>query len=105
LVLESRLFTFEDGLWNVRGRFEKAYDEDEELVWSDVGGEHIAHILIVSSSCLFFICGNYFGLRTLLEMAWLLHPLLFQLLLILYLSQSFLLLSLQTLHLHLVFMT
>jgi hypothetical protein len=48
LPLESRLFTFEDGLWNVRGHYEKAYEEDEELVWYNVGGEHLAHILIVS---------------------------------------------------------
>jgi len=48
LILESRLYTFEEGLWNVRGRYQKAFDDNEELVWSQVGNEHEAHILIVS---------------------------------------------------------
>jgi hypothetical protein len=48
LILESRLYTFEEGLWNIRGRYQKAFDDNEELVWSQVGNEYEAHILIVS---------------------------------------------------------
>jgi hypothetical protein len=67
-TLEGRLFTFEDGLWNVRGRYEKAYEDDEELVWSDVRGESVAHILIVSTFFpLLFSFSHWFGVRTPLE--------------------------------------
>ena len=53
LSIENRVFTFE-GLWNIRGRFEKACEEDEDLVWSNVDGEYVTHILIVCFSCSFF---------------------------------------------------
>ena len=53
--LETWLFTFEDGLWNVRGPYEKAFEEDEVLVRSDIQGEHVAHILIVSANFFYFL--------------------------------------------------
>ena len=47
---------------------EKAFEEDEELVWSDIHGDHVAHILIVSANFFyflsFFLVGNCFGVRT-----------------------------------------
>jgi hypothetical protein len=58
LSIESRLFTFDEGLWNIRGRYEKACEDDEELVWSNVDGEHVTRILIVSLSCFFFSFNN-----------------------------------------------
>ena len=52
--IENHVFTFEEGLWNIRSRYKKACEEDEELVWSNVDGEYVTHILIVSlSSCSF----------------------------------------------------
>jgi hypothetical protein len=54
LISENRIFTFEDGLWNVRGRYETALEENEELVWSNLGGEHVTHILMASISFLFY---------------------------------------------------
>jgi hypothetical protein len=53
-VLESRLFTYEDGLWNVRGRYEKAFEEDEELFWSKSGSEHLTYILMASIAYISF---------------------------------------------------
>jgi hypothetical protein len=55
LSVENRVFTFEEGLWNIRGRYEKACEDDEELVWSNDNGEYVTHILAVSLSCCFFI--------------------------------------------------
>jgi hypothetical protein len=52
--VENRVFTFEEGLWNIRGRYEKACEEDEELVWSKVDDEYVTHILIVSLSLYIF---------------------------------------------------
>jgi hypothetical protein len=68
-ISESRLFTFEDGLWNVRGRYAKACEEDEELFWSKNGDEHVAHILMASINLnlFIFIWSNWFGCRALLE--------------------------------------
>jgi hypothetical protein len=48
LGIENRVYTFEEGLWNIRGRYEKACEEDDELLWSNVDGEFVTHILIVS---------------------------------------------------------
>ncbi|KAF8804433.1 hypothetical protein BYT27DRAFT_7107409, partial [Phlegmacium glaucopus] len=47
-IQKNRIFTFEEGLWNVRGRYEKAFEEDEELFWLSNNGEYVTHILIVS---------------------------------------------------------
>ena len=55
LSIESRVFTFEEGLWNIRGCYEKACEEDEDLVWSNIDGEHVTHILIVSLSSSSFL--------------------------------------------------
>jgi hypothetical protein len=58
LKLENRLFTFEEGLWNIRGRYEKAFEENDELLWSNINGEYTTHILIVSLSFSFFFFCN-----------------------------------------------
>jgi hypothetical protein len=53
--LENRLYTFEEGLWSIRGRYEKAFEENDELLWSNVNGEYLTHILIVSLSFFFIL--------------------------------------------------
>ena len=69
LSTESRIYTFEEGLWNIRGRYEKAFEEDDELNWSNVDGDYVTHILVVSLSFCSFIFLIMFGHRTLLEMS------------------------------------
>ena len=69
MTIESRVFTFEDGLWNIRGRYEKACEEDEELVWSNVDGEYVTHILIVSLFCFYLPSLIIFIPRTPLAMS------------------------------------
>ena len=51
MSIENRVLTFEEGLWNIRGRYETACEENEELVWSKVDDGYVTHILIVSLSC------------------------------------------------------
>ncbi|KAF8814270.1 hypothetical protein BYT27DRAFT_7007357, partial [Phlegmacium glaucopus] len=47
-IQSNRLYTFEGDLWCVRGHYDKAFEENEELMWSESGGEHLAHILMAS---------------------------------------------------------
>lgn len=58
MSIENRVFTFEEGLWNIRGRYEKACEENEELVWMKDDEEYVTHILIVSLSSFFFFFHN-----------------------------------------------
>ena len=53
--IENHIFTFEEGLWNARGRYIVACQDDDELVWSTINGEHITHILSVGVFCLVFV--------------------------------------------------
>ena len=57
MSIENRVLTFEEGLWNIRGRYETACEENEEVVWSKVNDGYVTHILIVS---LKFILLNFF---------------------------------------------
>jgi hypothetical protein len=54
LSIESCVFTFEEGLWNIRGRYDIACKDDEELIWSNDDGEYVTHILVVSLSLVLF---------------------------------------------------
>jgi hypothetical protein len=43
-------------MWNLKGRFKVAEEEDEEIRWTQAAnGEHVAHLLAVS-------CGLYIKL-------------------------------------------
>ena len=43
----QRVYTWEDDEWMVKGRYELAIRNDEEVIWSKVDGDHITQILIV----------------------------------------------------------
>jgi len=43
----QHIFTFEDDEWMMRGHYDYAIKNNEELVWSEINGERIAQILIV----------------------------------------------------------
>jgi len=45
----QRVYTWEDGDWMMKGRYEHAMGKNEDLVWFKKNGEHIAQILIVSN--------------------------------------------------------
>ena len=49
---------FEEGLWNIRGCYKKVCEEDEDLVWSNVNGDYVTHILVVSFSSCFSLLNN-----------------------------------------------
>ncbi len=55
----QRVYTWEDDEWMVKGQYELAIHNDEEVIWSKVDGDHITRILIVHRS-LKFIIRNYF---------------------------------------------
>ena len=43
----QRVYTWEDDEWMVKGQYELAIHNDEEVIWSKVDGDHITQILIV----------------------------------------------------------
>jgi hypothetical protein len=47
--VKRRIYTLEDDMWSLKGRFEVAEDEDEDIRWTKTAnGEHVAHLLAVS---------------------------------------------------------
>ena len=48
--VKRRIYIFEDDMWSLKGRFEVAEDEDEDIHWTkSANGEHVAHLLSVSN--------------------------------------------------------
>jgi len=43
-----RIFILEDDIWDVKGRFEDALEDDEDATWSLKDGKKILEILVVS---------------------------------------------------------
>lgn len=54
----QKVYTFEDNDWMVKGRYEFAIRNDEEVIWSKVDGDHVARILIVSLIIINVLSGN-----------------------------------------------
>ena len=49
LELNSRIFVHEDGTWAVKGRFENALEDDEDVTWTFDDGHDTLRVLIISS--------------------------------------------------------
>ena len=46
---KHHIYTLEDQMWNLKGQFDVAEEEDEEMSWTRMeSGEHVAHLLAVS---------------------------------------------------------
>ena len=54
LELNSRIFVYEDDTWAVKGRYENALEDDDEVMWTFDDGHDILRLLIVSNP-LFYI--------------------------------------------------
>lgn len=50
----QRIYTYEEGEWMMKGRYELAMRRNEELVWSKEDGQYTVQILIVSN--ILYIC-------------------------------------------------
>ena len=51
VILDAKrhIYTLDDNMWNLKGRFTVAEEEDEEIRWTQAAnGEHVAHLLAVS---------------------------------------------------------
>jgi hypothetical protein len=49
LDAKRHIYTLEDDGWSLKGQYEVAEEEDEEISWTkSAGGEHVAHLLAVS---------------------------------------------------------
>jgi hypothetical protein len=47
--LENRhIFLHENSVWNIKGRYETAIEDDEDAVWTCHNGEDVLRILVVS---------------------------------------------------------
>jgi hypothetical protein len=43
-----RVFVYEEDLWAVKGRFETALENDDDVLWAHDNGQDILRLLIVS---------------------------------------------------------
>ena len=44
------VWVYEDGTWDLKGQYESAIKEDEEVVWQFKGGIHVLRVLVVRSA-------------------------------------------------------
>ena len=44
----DRILVREEGHWNIKGRFQVALEDNEDLIWSLENGQYCAHIMIVN---------------------------------------------------------
>jgi hypothetical protein len=47
LGLNPRIFVYEDHLWNIKGRYSTAINDEEPIAWDFVNGEYILPISVV----------------------------------------------------------
>jgi hypothetical protein len=57
----QRVYTLEDDEWMVKGRYEFAVRNNEEVIWSKVDGDHVTRILIVCLLIFIRKCFKYSG--------------------------------------------
>lgn len=48
LGLDARIFTYEDNLWNIKGRYSTAINDEDPIAWSLINGDYVLPISIVS---------------------------------------------------------
>lgn len=50
-ILESNacVWVYEDGMWDLKGQYESAIEEDEEVLWQFKGDMHVLLVLVVRS--------------------------------------------------------
>lgn len=48
LELNSRIFVYEDDAWAVKGRYENALEDNDNVMWTFDDGHDILRLLIVS---------------------------------------------------------
>ena len=48
LELNAWIFVYEDGLWNIKGRYSTAIDDEDPVEWSLINGDYVLPISIVS---------------------------------------------------------
>ena len=48
-ILESNacVWVYEDGMWDLKGQYESAMEDDEEVVWQFKGAMHVLLVLVV----------------------------------------------------------
>ena len=49
LELNSRIFVYEDDTWAVKGRYENALEDNDDVMWTFDDGHDILRLLIVSN--------------------------------------------------------
>jgi hypothetical protein len=52
----SRIFVYEDDLWNIKGCYSTAIKDEEPITWDFINGEYVLPISIVS--CVLFNFGK-----------------------------------------------
>lgn len=60
LELNQRVFVYEDEMWDLKGRFETALEDDEDVTWKMDKGEPILQFLILSGHFFLFEVVIYF---------------------------------------------
>lgn len=53
LELNSRIFVYEDDTWAIKGRYDNALEDDEDVAWTFDDGHDILRLLVVSDSYFF----------------------------------------------------
>jgi hypothetical protein len=43
-----RIFLYENSVWNIKGRYETAMEDDDEAMWMEHDGDDVMRILVVS---------------------------------------------------------
>ena len=46
--IDDRILVCENGLWNLKGHFTVALEDNEDLEWSCENGQYSAHVMIVT---------------------------------------------------------
>ena len=50
LELNSRIFIYEDNTWAVKGRYQDALEDNDDVMWTFDGGYDELYLLIVSNN-------------------------------------------------------
>jgi hypothetical protein len=49
LELNSRIFVYEDDTWAIKGRYEDALEDNDDVTWIFDSGQDKLHLLVVSN--------------------------------------------------------
>jgi hypothetical protein len=53
LECNSRIFIYEDDTWAIKGRYEDALEDNDDVTWTFDDGHDKLYLLIVSNNCFY----------------------------------------------------